>query len=121
MHKLMLDKGFERKTKEEIDAKMADKEKDHDRTLEDARKKMKERYTNLKQNQRKNKERLSPPAPMKEDVERMLFDGQANNKKTVANESHGPTGQLLPLVSVSMVIGFVFLRRKKSKNDTYVQ
>jgi hypothetical protein len=121
MHKLMSDKGFERKTKEEIDAKMADKEKDRDQTLEDAKKKMRERYTNLKQNQKKNKERLSPPAPMNKDVERMLFDGKVNTKNLVANEAHGLAGQLLPLVSVSMVIGFVFLRRKKSKNDAYVQ
>jgi len=53
MHKLMVEKGFERKSEEEIAKIAEDKEKDSDRKLEDAKKKMRERYTNLKQNQKK--------------------------------------------------------------------
>mmetsp|Transcript_27965 Transcript_27965/g.39323 ORF Transcript_27965/g.39323 Transcript_27965/m.39323 type:complete len:123 (-) Transcript_27965:615-983(-) len=122
MHKLMVEKGFERKSEEEIAKIAEDKEKDSDRKLEDAKKKMRERYTNLKQNQKKKKETLAPHAPLKgKDVEKMLFEGQSDRKKFLASEPQGLAGQILPLVSVSVVIGFVFFRRRRSKSGVYTK
>lgn len=126
MHKLMVDKGFERKSEDEIRALKAvveSRKKQENNKLEAARENAKRMMENRKKTMEERNGKLASIAA-REAVQvrtkgqeiKMLMDGGAENTP----EQTEPAGLIfLSLFSAATIVGLAFFTRRRSKGATH--